>query len=140
MAEVDERLVPRDGLNSYHVVLSRVDLPSGGNAQFTFSLTSALLPIADLQVEVPVHGQGLDRMTVEAHDALIDILRQLVFRAEAARRHHERNASRQGGDAPAPAAADEERDVFVLDAGSAPGWRLTPADPGFETIEPVSPG
>ena len=31
-------------------------------------------------------------MTVEAHDALIDILRQLIFRAEKARLNHDRNA------------------------------------------------
>ena len=140
MADVDERLVPRDGLNSYHVVLSRVDLPSGGSAQFTFALTSALLPVAELQVEVPSHGQGLDRMTVEAHDALIDILRQLLFRAEIARRHHDRNASRPDTGHPAQVPAEEERDVFVLDAGSPPGWRLSGADPGFEKIEPLPPG
>ena len=94
MAEIEERLVPRDGLNNYNVVLSRLDMPTHGGAQFTFAVTNSMLPVAELAVNVPAMGQSLDRMTMEAHDALIDIMRQLMFRTEKARAHHERNADR----------------------------------------------
>ena len=92
MAEIEDRLVPRDGLNNYNIVLARMDLPTHGGAQFTFAVTNSMLPVAELAVSVPNAGQSLDRMTVEAHDALIDILRQLTFRAEKARLNHDRNA------------------------------------------------
>ena len=69
-----------------------MDLPTHGGAQFTFAVTNSMLPVAELAVSVPNAGQSLDRMTVEAHDALIDILRQLLFRAEKARLNHDRNA------------------------------------------------
>ena len=94
MAEIEERLVPKDGLNNYNVVLSRLDMPTHGGAHFTFAVTNSMLPVAELAVNVPAAGQSLDRMTVEAHDALIDIMRQLMFRAEKSRFHHERNADR----------------------------------------------
>ena len=92
MAEIEDRLVPRDGLNNYNIVLARMDLPTHGGAQFGFAVTNSMLPVAELTVSVPNAGQSLDRMTVEAHDALIDILRQLTFRAEKARLNHDRNA------------------------------------------------
>ncbi len=92
MAEIEDRLVPRDGLNNYNIVLARMDLPTHGGAQFCFAVTNSMLPVAELVVGVPNAGQSLDRMTVEAHDALIDILRQLTFRAEKARLNHDRNA------------------------------------------------
>jgi hypothetical protein len=131
MADVDDRLVPRDGLNSYNVVLARMDLVTRGSANFTFAVTSALLPVAELSVEIPANGQSLDRMTVEAHDALIDILRQLIFRAETARRHHDRNAS---GERPAAGTAMPEPPVetVALDARFATGLRINGADPGFD--------
>jgi hypothetical protein len=133
MADVDERLVPRDGLNSYNVVLARMDLVTRGSANFTFAVTSALLPVAELNVEVAVTGQSLDRMTVEAHDALIDILRQLVFRAETARRHHERNAQ---GERPVSGPAVQEPpptpDSAELDPRFATGLRINGIDPGFD--------
>jgi hypothetical protein len=138
MADIDDRLVPQDGLNSYHVVLARMDLATRGSAHFTFAITSALLPVAELTVEVPATGQSLDRMTVDAHDALIDILRQLLFRAEAARRHHDRNA---GGGLPlsvplAPPAAEEN---LALDPRFATGLRINGVDPGFERIGAAEP-
>jgi len=137
MTEVDDRLAPKDGLNSYHVVLARMDLPTRGSAVFTFAVTSALLPVTELQVEIPATGQSLDRMSVEAHDALIDILRQLMFRAEAARRHHERNANRL----PQPAAAPAEH--AGLEPRFATGLRINGVDPGFdpgfESIGPPEP-
>ncbi len=92
MAEIEDRLLPRDGLNNYNILLARMDLPTHGGAQFTFAVTNSMLPVAELVVNVPNAGQSLDRMTVEAHDALIDILRQLTFRAEKARLNHDRNA------------------------------------------------
>ena len=102
MAEIEDRLVPRDGLNNYNIVLARMDLPTHGGAQFSFAVTNSMLPVAELVVGVPNAGQSLDRMTVEAHDALIDILRQLTFRAEKARLNHDRNAR------PAPRAEEPE--------------------------------
>lgn len=92
MAEIEDRLAPQDGLNNYNIVLSRMDLPTHGSARFTFALTDSMLPLAELQVSVPAGGQSLDRMTVTAHDALIDILRQLVFRADKARAAHDKHA------------------------------------------------
>ncbi len=92
MAAGEDRLSPCDGLNNYNVVLARMELPTHGGATFSFAVTNSMLPVADLEVSVPASGQSLDRMTVEAHDALIDILRQLLFRAEKARANHERNA------------------------------------------------
>ena len=92
MAEIEDRLAPKDGLNNYNIVLARMDLPTHGGAQFTFAVTNSMLPVAELVVGVPNAGQSLDRMTVEAHDAMIDILRQLLFRAEKARLNHDRNA------------------------------------------------
>ncbi len=121
MAEIEDRLIPKDGLNSYNVVLARMDLLTRGSANFTFAVTSALLPVAELQVDVPATGQSLDRMTVEAYDALIDILRQLVFRAEVARRHHDRHANPP---APAAAAPDVENETFRLDTGIGAGLRI----------------
>jgi hypothetical protein len=131
MADVDDRLVPRDGLNSYNVVLARMDLVTRGSANFTFAVTSALLPVAELSVEIPANGQSLDRMTVEAHDALIDILRQLMFRAETARRHHDRNArgERLGS---APLTPEPSTESVELDARFTTGLRINGADPGFD--------
>ncbi len=129
MTEVDDRLVPKDGLNSYNVVLARMDLATRGSANFTFAVTSALLPVAELHVDVPATGQSLDRMTVEAYDALIDILRQLVFRAEAARRHHDRHANPAP---PAAAAPDLEAEAIRLDAGIGQGLRINGVVTGAE--------
>ena len=92
MAEIEDRLAPQDGLNNYNILLTRMDLPTHGSACFTFALTDSMLTLAELQVSVPANGQSLDRMTVIAHDSMIDILRQLIFRADKARATHERNA------------------------------------------------
>jgi len=92
---IEERLVPCDGLNNYNVYLTRMDIELHGGAQFTFSVTHSMLPVGEFSVSVAGSGQGMDRMAVEAHDALIDILRQLIFRAERARQSHQRNAARE---------------------------------------------
>ena len=114
MADIEERLTPRDGLNNYHIVLARMELPAQGGGQFTFAMTNSMLPVAELTVNVPAAGQSLDRMTVEAHDQLIDILRQLVFRADKARANHEKNTVRVP--APAPFRLDEDSDLeFVME-------------------------
>jgi hypothetical protein len=105
MPEIEDRLTPRDGLNNYHVFLTRMDLQLHGAAQFTFAVTHSMQPVAELAVSVPASGQNLDRMTVDAHDALIDILRQLLFRAEKARIGHEKNAQRHFP-APEPSETD----------------------------------
>ncbi len=94
MPEIEDRLTPRDGLNNYNVFLARMDLESQGSAQYTFSVTHSMMPVGEFSVSVPAQGQSLDQMTVDAHDSLIDILRQLLFRAEKARQIHLKNASR----------------------------------------------
>ncbi len=135
MAEIEDRLAPRDGLNNYNVLLARLDLPSHGGAQFTFAVTNSMLPVTELVVGVPNTGQGLDRMTVEAHGALIDVLRQLLFRAEKARLNHERNARpvviRDGA---APAALQDDADLAGgrsgLDQGGFAVDDLVAADGG----------
>ncbi len=85
MPEIEDRLLPCDGLNNYNVFLTRMDLEPQGSAQFTFSVTHSMMPIGEFVVPVAAQAQGLDRMAVEAHDGLLDILRQLMFRADKAR-------------------------------------------------------
>jgi hypothetical protein len=109
---IEDRLVPCDGLNNYNVYLTRMELQLHGGAQFTFSVTHSMLPVAEFNVSVAGMGQGMDRMAVEAHDALIDILRQLMFRTEKARQAHQRNAARE------PLGADP--DAFLLERRPAP--------------------
>ena len=115
MADTEERLLPRDGLNNYNIVLARMDLPTHGGAQFTFTVTNSMLPAAEFTVSIPNSGQSLDRMTVEAHDAMIDILRQLTFRVEKARLNHDRNAR----PIPVPPVVeDASDDEFMVDRRS----------------------
>lgn len=92
MQLIEDRLAPCDGLNNYNVFLARLDLESQSTAQFTFSVTHSMMPVGEFSVSVAAHGQSLDRMAVDAHDGLIDILRQLIFRAEKARLAHHKNA------------------------------------------------
>jgi hypothetical protein len=47
-------------------------------------------PVSELSVIILPKGQGLDQMMVEAHDAIIDILRQLIFRADKSRANYEK--------------------------------------------------
>jgi hypothetical protein len=68
-------------------------------------------------------------MTVEAHDALIDILRQLVFRAEVARRHHDKHAN-----PPPPAAPVPEAEGFPRESSVGPGLRINGVVTGVETL------
>jgi hypothetical protein len=130
--EIEERLAPRDGLNTFNVVLTRMDLPTHGGALFNFAITESMVPVAEFQVTVPATGQSLDRMTVEAHDALIDILRQLMFRAEKARLNHDRNA-RPVLQLTQPSAPDGE---FMVDRRSNPDRRagLDPAFCDFDAV------
>jgi len=94
MPEIEDRLLPRDGLNTYNVFLARMDLAAQGSAQFTFAVTQSMMPLCELTVGVPFQGQSLDRMAVDAHDGLVDILRQLIFRADKARASHLKQAER----------------------------------------------
>jgi hypothetical protein len=126
MAEIDERLTPKDGLNNYNVVLARLDLPTHGGAQFTFAVTNSMLPVAEFQVGVPAAGQSMDRMMVEAHDALIDILRQLMFRAEKARVAHDRNARPVLALTSRPSVSPE--DEFAVTKRTRPSHGLLDAD------------
>jgi len=94
MPEIEDRLMPCDGLNNYNVFLARMELELHGAVRFAFSVTHSMQPVAEFTVNLPAGGQNLDQMTVDAHDALIDILRQLMFRAEKARLGHQTNALR----------------------------------------------
>jgi len=122
MPIIEDRLVPCDGLNNYNVYLTRMDIQLHGGAQFTFSVTHSMLPVAEFNVSVAGTGQGMDRMAVEAHDALIDILRQLIFRAEKARQTHQRNAARE------PLAPDP--DAFLFERRPTPMTEEDDEDPG----------
>jgi hypothetical protein len=114
MPIIEDRLVPADGLNNYNVYLTRMDLELNGGAQFTFSVTHSMLPVGEFSVTVNSTGQGMDRMAVDAHDGLIDILRQLLFRAEKARQAHARNAARD------PVQTDPEVEAFLIERRSTP--------------------
>jgi hypothetical protein len=92
-----DRLCARDGLNNYHVYLARVDLEPHGDGQYTFTVTHSMSPVGEFTVSVK-GGRGMDEMAVEAHDALIDIFRQLTFRADKMRQVHARHAA--GADEP----------------------------------------
>jgi len=106
MPIIEDRLVPCDGLNNYNVYLTRMDLELHGGARFTFSVTHSMLPVGEFNVNVAGAGQGMDRMAVDAHDALIDILRQLLFRADKARQSYVRNAAR-----------DPQAETFLVERG-----------------------
>jgi len=94
MPDIEERLLPADGLNNYNVFLARMELAPQGSAQFTFSVTHSMMPIGEFVVPVAAQGHGMDRMAVDAHDALLDILRQLMFRADKARSNHLKQVER----------------------------------------------
>ncbi len=109
MPDIEDRLLPADGLNNYNVFLARMELEPQGSAQFTFSVTHSMMQIGEFVVPVAFQGHGLDRMAVEAHDALLDILRQLMFRADKARSNHLKQVER-----PVAEPVEEE---FGLDLG-----------------------
>ena len=114
MPIIEDRLAPCDGLNNYNVYLTRMDIELHGGAQFNFSVTHSMLPVGEFSVSVAGTGQGMDRMAVEAHDGLIDILRQLLFRADKARQAHVRNAARD------PVQAAPEGETVLLERHIAP--------------------
>jgi hypothetical protein len=87
---IDDRLTPRDGLNNYAIAFARMQPQARGGAEFVFNVTDSMQPISELAVIIPSRGQGLDQMMVEAHDNVIDILRQLIFRADKSRATYER--------------------------------------------------
>jgi hypothetical protein len=117
MPEIEDRLLPCDGLNNYNVFLARMQLEPNGSAQFTFSVTHSMMPIGEFVVPVAYQSQGLDRMAVEAHDALLDILRQLMFRADRARAAHVKQAERVS---PPPREPLPEQDECLLESGEEP--------------------
>jgi hypothetical protein len=94
--EVDDRLKPRDGLNNYSIAFARMQPQARGGAEFVFNVTDSMQPVSELSVLIQFRGQGLDQMMVEAHDAVIDILRQLVFRADKSRANYEKFTRRAG--------------------------------------------
>ncbi len=112
MPVIEDRLVPCDGLNNYNVYLARMELELNGGARFTFSVTHSMLPVGEFTVNVAGSGQGMDRMAVSAHDGLIDILRQLLFRAEKARNAHLRNVPREP--------VEPEAETFLLECRVLP--------------------
>ena len=95
--EIEDRMKPRDGLNNYSIAFARMQPQARGGAEFVFNLTDSMQPISELSVLIAFRGQGLDQMMVEAHDAVIDILRQLMFRADKSRANYEKFTRRVGG-------------------------------------------
>jgi hypothetical protein len=68
-----------------------------GGAEFVFNVTDSMQPISELAVLIQFRGQGLDQMMVEAHDQVIDILRQLIFRADKSRANYDKFIKRASG-------------------------------------------
>jgi hypothetical protein len=97
MPEVDDRLKPRDGLNNYSIAFARMQSQARGGAEFVFNVTDSMQPISELSVLIQFRGQGLDQMMVEAHDQVIDILRQLIFRADKSRANYDKFIKRASG-------------------------------------------
>jgi hypothetical protein len=112
MPFTEDRLTPRDGLNNFAISVARImpQMNGRGGMEFLFAVTDSMQPVSELKVMVASRGQGLDQMMVEAHDAVIDILRQLVFRADKSRGAYDRFSRR----ADVSAAEDERRDVELL--------------------------
>ena len=96
MSEAEDRLRPRDGLNNYSIAFARMQSQARGGAEFVFNVTDSMQPISELSVLITSRGQGLDQMLVEAHDLVIDILRQLIFRADKSRANYTKFAHRGG--------------------------------------------
>ncbi len=90
MPEIEDRLKPRDGLNNYAIAFARMTPQARGGAEFVFNITDSMQPISEIAVLIQPRGQGLDQMMVEAHDLIIDILRQLIFRADKSRANYEK--------------------------------------------------
>ena len=90
MPDVEDRMKPRDGLNNYSIAFARMQPQARRGAEFVFNVTDSMQPISELSVLIAFRGQGLDQMMVEAHDAVIDILRQLLFRADKSRGNYEK--------------------------------------------------
>lgn len=107
MPDTDDRLRPRDGLNNYAIAFARMQSQARGGAEFVFSVTDSMQPIAEFTVLIQSRGQGLDQMMVEAHDQVIDILRQLIFRADKSRANYEKFIRKPGSAGGAAAAHDE---------------------------------
>ena len=103
MSDMEDRLKPRDGLNNYSIAFARMHSQARGGAEFVFNVTDSMQPVSEFAVLVQSRGQSLDEMMVEAHDSVIDILRQLMFRADRSRA----NYSRFVRTAPAPGANEE---------------------------------
>ncbi len=104
MPFIDDRLTPRDGLNNYTIAVSRMtpQMQARGGVEFVFAISDSMQAVAEFNVMIASRSQGLDQMMVEAHDSVIDILRQLIFRADKSRCGYERftrrAASVQGED------------------------------------------
>jgi hypothetical protein len=99
MPEVEDRLKPRDGLNNYSIAFARMQSQARGGAEFVFNVTDSMQPVSELCVLIQFRGQGLDQMMVEAHDSVIDILRQLIFRADKSRANYEKFTRRTNSNA-----------------------------------------
>ena len=96
MPDIEDRMKPRDGLNNYSIAFARMQPQARGGAEFVFNVTDSMQPVSELSVLVQFRGQGLDQMMVEAHDAVIDILRQLMFRADKSRQNYDKFTRRPG--------------------------------------------
>ncbi len=114
MPVIDDRLTPRDGLNNYAIAFARMQPQARGGAEFVFNVTDSMQPISELAVIIPSRGQGLDQMMVEAHDCVIDILRQLIFRADKSRATYEKFARPASSRKSSNAEEDELSEVEFL--------------------------
>jgi len=113
---IDDRLTPRDGLNDYTIAFARMQPQpqTRGGAEFVFTISESMKPVCELAVTIVSRGQGLDQMMVEAHDSVIDILRQLVFRADKSRQGYERFTRQTVAAAAQPVDEDELNEVELL--------------------------
>jgi hypothetical protein len=88
MAEIDDRLVPENNLSNCDICFSRMTALTDGIAEFEFRIS-----VGDKSLHIPVivppQNQGLDHMMVDAHDVMIDILRQLLYRVDKQRSYYE---------------------------------------------------
>ncbi len=95
MVEVDDRLVPRDGLANCDIAFSTMEaVQGGGAARFSFEIRNDDVPVGTLSVEVePFEDGSIDHMMAAAHERVIDMLRQLLYRADVLRKHYARRAN-----------------------------------------------
>jgi hypothetical protein len=96
MAEIEDRLVPKDGLSNFFISFARMepDPKERGAAIFTFRVTPPGEHDSPLEFSFSVSarsdpGYGLDHMMLRADEGMIDVLRHLLYQTDRLRLHHE---------------------------------------------------